>query len=116
MTGRPVGRYAVSMLAALSIAACGVLPSFDAPRWAAERGNHDRKSVRLNMVASLDTAGVVVGASRTKVRAALGPPDGDGAREDIYYLGRNDMAPDYLVLAIAYTADGRVARMATREL
>lgn len=100
----------------LWIASCGLLPGFDAQRWAAERGNHDRASARLGMVASLDTVGVVPGASRAEIHATLGPPDAGDERGDIYYLGRNDMAPDYLVLAVDYGADGRVGRVAKREL
>ncbi|TRW16997.1 hypothetical protein [Glacieibacterium frigidum] len=102
------------MLVALGLAACS--PGFDAPRWAAERGNATGVNARLDMVASLGSVGVAVGTSRPRVRAALGLPDGEGPREDIYYLGRNDMAPDYLVLAIGYTAGGRVAVLRTREL
>lgn len=110
-------RGGLVLLAALAIgaAACdGTDMGFDAQRWAAERGNATGKNARFLMVASLDDAGVRVGTLKPAVRVALGPPDGEGEREDAYFLGRSDVAPDFMVLAIDYAADGRVIEIRTR--
>lgn len=82
--------------------------TFDSASWRKERGNATGESARSAMAASLDGAGVVVGATREKVRDLLGPPDGSDKDGDLYFLGRSDLAPDYETLTIRYGPEGRV--------
>ncbi len=81
---------------------------FDKAGWAAEHGNYDGESRRGGMVAQLDDAGIVVGASRETVRRLLGEPDSTGPAADIYFLGRSATGPTFETYRIEYDAGGKV--------
>ena len=100
---------ALVLSALLVLAGCGEgAMDFDKAGWAAERGNYDRDSRRGALVAGLDRAGIVVGASRTTVRAQLGEPDSTGPGADIYFLGRSATGPSFESYRIEYSAAGLV--------
>jgi hypothetical protein len=81
---------------------------FDRSDWAAERGNYDGESRRGPMVAELDEAGIVAGASRKMVRSLLGEPDSTGPAADIYFLGRSATGPSFETYRIEYDSAGKI--------
>ena len=93
--------------------------TFDKAAWDQGRGNYDGKNPRLDLVAQLESIGIEPGTPRAKVHELLGPPDrpvlAAGASGEGWYLGRNDMAPDFLILTIHYDADGRVTKVNTTK-
>lgn len=88
---------------------------WDRATWDRGRGVADQPNPRLDLASSLGDAGVVPGASRDRVRTLLGPPDRPGVSEDLWHLGRNDLAPELLSLIVEYDVQGQVVRVAQRR-
>lgn len=116
MSKKPVNRFAgvlAAAAAAIMVAGCEEdSVGFDTSGWQAERGNATGANARGAMVATLDEAGVRVGASRDQIRAILGEPDSTGPRADIYFLGRSATGPSFDTYRIDYDAGGTVTRTA----
>lgn len=96
----------------------GMEPSgagWDRSVWDRGRGVAEQPNPRLDLASSVDEAGVVPGAPRDRVRALLGAPDRPGDTQDVWYLGRNDLAPELLSLVVEYDAEGRVSRVDQRR-
>lgn len=92
--------------------------TFDKARWDSGAGNYDGKNPRLELVSSLGAAGLVIGAPRTTVHRLLGAPDAPSVTDknaEGWYLGRNDMAPDFLTLTIRYDDKDKVTAIKTNN-
>ena len=92
--------------------------TFDKARWDSGAGNYDGKNPRLELVNALDDAGIVIGTSRTMVHTILGEPDTPSLTDEKgegWYLGRNDMAPDFLTLTIRYDDTDKVNAIRTHH-
>jgi hypothetical protein len=90
-------------LLTFAVAACG--GGFDRTAWDAGKGNFSGKNPRLGMVSKAIAAGVKPGAKRDEVHGIIGLPDKVEDRTDAWYLGQNDMAPDYVTLVVRYDAN-----------
>lgn len=96
----------------VSVSACGSSSvTFDKEKWASGKGNFEGKNPRISMVSDVEEAGVKVGATRTKIRALLGEPDGTGPRGDSWHLGRSGYAPDYETLKVKYDENEIVTKV-----
>jgi hypothetical protein len=88
---------------------------WDRSAWDQGRGVAEQPNPRLDMASSVDDAGVVPSASRDRVRALLGASDRPGVSQDVWYLGRSDLAPELLSLVVEYDAENRVIRVGQRR-
>jgi hypothetical protein len=90
------------------IGACGAADGFDAQRWAAERGNLDRPSVRAGMVGELREKHLRPGMARSDVRRLLGEPDVSAEQTDTWYLGRSRVGPSFERWQVTFDAQDRL--------
>lgn len=109
-------KIALVAAALLALSACsGAGGGFDKAGWDRGAGNLDGKNPRLQMAGSLDKVGIVIGTPRATVIETLGPPDTPsrtpGLTEDRWYLGVNEMTPDYATLVIGYDAAGKISKI-----
>ena len=88
---------------------------WDRSVWDRGRGVAEQPNPRLGLAFSVDDAGVVPGASRDRVLALLGAPDRPGVSQDVWYLGRNNLAPELLSLVVQFDAEGRMIRVGQRR-
>lgn len=76
--------------------------NWDKASWDQGRGVYDGANPRLDMATKLEAAGIRAGTSRAEVRDLLGEPDRKGETSDNWYLGRDNLAPDIIVLKVMY--------------
>jgi outer membrane protein assembly factor BamE (lipoprotein component of BamABCDE complex) len=84
---------------------------FDQTAWKSGSGNYSGSNPRGVMVSAAKDAGVKVGAARSEILTLLGDPDKAMPAYDIWYLGKNDMAPDYQSLRLEYDSNGTVSKI-----
>lgn len=91
--------------------------TFDKAAWDSGKGNYDGKNPRIGLVSDLEEAGIIVGTPRTKVYEVIGEPDRPAiaalGNAESWYLGRSDMAPDFMLLKVTFGPDDRVSRITT---
>ena len=101
----------IFMASTLLVMACGASSvDFDKDKWASGTGNYSGKNPRLSMVGDIKHSVLDKGTPRSDVVELLGKPDSKTPVSDTWYLGRNDIAPDYQTLKVDYDAANTVSK------
>lgn len=108
-----IGAAVAAML--LQVACTGDGTTFDKAAWDNGRGQYDTKNPRLDLVEPARDAGVRVGTRREAIRAILGTPDDEATEADLWFLGRDDLAPNVRLLVVDYDASGVATRVINRK-